>query len=213
VTVVRVEIVDDRTDALGSAEGFLKVRRWVLRNVHDDGTFGEPYRYDVLERDALDAVAIAAWERGPAGVQVWLRGCLRPPLLSRARVHVPLPWSDGETTVLEVPAGLVDAGEVGWEGVRAAAARELQEETGIVVPPSSVRALGAPFFLSPGVLGEMIFPVSVEVAPGLEPSGGHGAEEVERGAAVFSMPLAEALARVQDGKSEIVLRRLADSLP
>ena len=207
----RVEVVDDRSGRDQEA-GFLRIRRLRLRNVYSDGSVGEPYDYDVVERNALDAVAVAAYDRTDHGAHVWLRRCLRPPLLSRSRMQVPIEWSGETPTLLEVPAGLVDPGELGWDGVRRAAARELREETGLDFPWESFRPLGEPFLLSPGVIGEMIFPLAVEVPSDARARTGHETEEVERGAEVLRMPLDEAIAKAGDGKTEIVLRRLREAL-
>lgn len=207
----RVEVLDDRSGHAPEA-GFLRIRRLRLRNVYADGSVGEPYDYDVVERSALDAVAVAAYDRTDRGAHVWLRRCLRPPLLSRGRMHVPIEWSAETPSVLEVPAGLIDPSERGWDGVRQAAARELREETGLDFPWESFRRLGEPFLLSPGVIGEMIFAVAVEVPSEARARTGHETEEVERGAEVLRVPLDEAIAQAGDAKSEIVLRRLREAL-
>ena len=48
-------------------EGFLRVRRLVLRNVYADGTRSRPYDCDVVSRTRTDAVAVVLYEVGPDG--------------------------------------------------------------------------------------------------------------------------------------------------
>src|SRR5581483_5041032 len=54
----KIEIVEDRSATTPSDRGFLKVRRLRLRR-RTPGA--EVFAYDVVDRDALDAVVVALW--------------------------------------------------------------------------------------------------------------------------------------------------------
>lgn len=213
---IRLEIVEDRTEE-SDRRGFLKVRRLAMRNHYPDGSDSRVYAYDVLEREALDAVCVLAHRRGAHGVEVLLRSSLRPPLSMRGLSSIPHPH-DGSVVLWELPAGLIEPDERGDEGVSGCAARELLEETGYRLPPDRFRPLGAPFFLSPGVLGEMIFVLSVDltdVSPEEIPGDG---SPVEDGSVSVFVPLADALracaeGTIRDAKTELSLRRFAAEAP
>ena len=61
-----------------------------------------------------------------------------------------------DALLLEFPAGLIDEGE----SPEAAAVRELREETGY---EGTVRAVLPPAYNSPGLTGEFVYPVLMEV--------------------------------------------------
>ena len=77
-------VVEDRTARSRSDEGFLRVRRLVLRSRFDDGTVSPPYDCDVVSRRHVDAVALVLFQRGEGGVRVLLRTGVRPPVALRA---------------------------------------------------------------------------------------------------------------------------------
>jgi ADP-ribose pyrophosphatase len=87
--------------------------------------------------------------------------------------------------ILEIPAGILD---VPGEQAAACAARELEEETGHVA--SDVRPLGM-VHTSPGFTDEVILLFTAKASPGGPPE--HGIE-------VVTIPLADALQAVRDGR-------------
>ena len=87
------------------------------------------------------------------------------------------------TTCLELPAGLV-GDETAGEAVEAAAARELEEETGY--RPTRVTMLGE-FYSSPGMVSESFFFVRAE---GLEKVG-NGGGVADENIIVHRVPLTE----------------------
>jgi ADP-ribose pyrophosphatase len=220
---IDVEVVRDRTRETPPDEGFLRLRRLVLRNRRPDGTHGPEYRYDLVERDAIDAVVIVLYARTPE-VRVCLRSALRPPLAFRPGYAVPLREPAPRPMQWEVPAGLIEPDEHGVEGIAACAARETLEETGLVVPAAAFAPRGAPGPLSPGVLAEKLHYVAAEVDAGAalalaeRPHEGEGdGSPVEADAVVRFIALADALAlvragRLPDTKTEVAIRRLADRL-
>lgn len=213
---ITVEIVAERSAESRCDEGFLRLRRLTLRNVRPDGTRSEPYAYDLVERDAMDAVAIVLAARdAKGGVLVCLRSALRPPLALRPSYSLPIPEATPAPVQWEVPAGLVEREERGADGLRGCAARETLEEVGLVVPPSHFVALGPPLALSPGVIGEKVHFLVADVDPAEVGTPTEDGSPVEADAVVRFVPLAEALAAVRAGvvadvKTEIALRRLAE---
>lgn len=213
---VRLEVLEERLEAPEGA--FLRLRRLRIRNRWDDGVESAAYRYDVLERDAVDAVTVVLWARPAEGRArgepfVCLRSSLRPPLALRPRYRLPLPEPEPRPLLWELPAGLVEANEVGEEGLRACAARETLEETGLVVPPEAFRPLGPPFFLSPGVVAEQIHLFHAEVDPAARREPETDGHPVEARARVVFVPLAEALGgALRDVKTELGLRRFREML-
>ena len=223
---VTVEVLEDRTAGARCDQGFLRVRRLLLRNRWADGTLSASYPYDVVERDALDAVAIvlvalAAPEPGGADSsrkepRICLRSALRPPLAFRAGYALPLPEPPDATPVLwEVPAGLVEPTERGEAGLRACAARETAEEVGLHVDPEDFEPLGPAACLSPGVLAEKLHYLVAQVDPAACGVPGEDGSPVEERAEIRFVPLSDALAACRDGrvadlKTETAIRRLAE---
>ncbi len=214
---IDVDVLADHSGSLRGDEGFLRLRRVTLQNRRPDGALSRPYRYDLVERDAMDAVAIVLVAPGGPGEapRVCLRSALRPPLAFRPGYALPLAEPSPHAVVWEVPAGLVEPEERGEAGLRACAARETLEETGLDVAESSFSALGPAVVLSPGVLAEKVHFLVAHVDPGAAGTPTEDGSPVEADAVVCFVPLAAALAAVRDGrvadvKTEVALRRLAE---
>jgi ADP-ribose pyrophosphatase len=217
---VRIEVVSDLSDAMRSDEGFIRVRRLVLRNHYEGGSVSREYRYDCAERDAMDAVGIVLYsqpsEKGEPH-RVCLRSSIRPPLALRPNYALPVKETQADPTLFEIPAGLVEADEEGDEGLRGCASRETQEEVGLEVKPEDFRPLGPALFLSPGLVAEKLHFFVAEVDPSKMGTATLDGSPVEERARVAFVPLDEALAacrdgRIEDIKTEIGVRRLIDLL-
>jgi ADP-ribose pyrophosphatase len=213
---IEVEVLEDRTAESRCDRGFLRLRRLVLANRYPDGRTSAPYAYDVVERDAIDAVVLLLHTAGEGEPRVCVRSSLRPPLVLRPSYHPPLPGPSGNV-LWELPAGLVEADERGLDGLRRCAARETLEETGFDVPPASFAPLGPPVYLTPGVLAEQVHFLAARVDPSLRGVPTEDGSPVEENAVVRLLPLAEALAacadgRIADSKTELGLRRLAEAI-
>jgi ADP-ribose pyrophosphatase len=217
---VDIEIVEDRTAQTPSDKGYLKVRRLTLRTRYADGTTSEAYRYDAVDRAALDAVVVLMWsarEGDPRDPLVCVRSQLRPPLLLRRGRALVVPDPRADLSLWELPAGLIEESERGEEGVLECARRETEEETGFALPRSEFSRLGAPVFLSPGLCAEKIHFVRVRVPDPTLAVEAKGDGVVEAGSTVAWWPLSECLARAADGaledaKTELALRRLQAEL-
>lgn len=199
-----------------SSAGFLEVRELELRNRYADGLRSAPYRYFVVERAYLDAVAIVLYRRRGQLVELILRSQLRPPLAFRRDYEVPLPALGTGAVQWEIPAGLVEPGERGAEGLFARASAEALEEVGLSLPAARFALLGPPTSLSPGLIAEKLHFVCAEVTPEdpqTAPRGdGHAVEE--RSISKY-VALDDALAAIEDDlvhdiKTEVGIRRLAD---
>lgn len=218
--LIQIEVLADHSAELRGDEGFLRLRRVTLQNRRPDGTASRAYRYDLVERDAMDAVAIVliADTLPGAELRVCLRSALRPPLAFRTGYALPLPEPERAPVVWEVPAGLVEPDERGELGLRECAARETLEETGIEVDASAFAPLGHAVVLSPGVLAEKVHFLVARVQPDAAGTPTEDGSPVESDAVICFLPLSVALAAVRDGrvadvKTEVALRRLAEWSP
>lgn len=218
---IDVEVLADHSAELPGDAGFLRLRRVTLQNRRPDGTASRAYRYDVVERDAMDAVAIVLVTGGlPIGaprdeLRVCLRSALRPPLAFRPGYALPFAEPAAAPVVWEVPAGLIEPDEHGQHGLRACAARETLEETGIEVDAAAFSTLGHAVVLSPGVLAEKVHFLVARVEPDGAAVPTEDGSPVEADAVVCFLPLSVALAAIRDGhvadvKTEVAIRRLVE---
>lgn len=201
----------------GAAPGFLRLVRRRLLARYPDGSISPPFVYDEVDRRAIDAVVIAAFFARNGERWVYLRSALRPPLFFRDPARSPLAETSGGA-LWELPAGLIEPGEQSPAGVFEAARRELAEELGFVVAAADFQALGPSTLPAPGFIAERHFFVSVEVVPGERGEPGLDGSALERFGRVIAIPLAQALVlcasgRIEDTKTELGLRRLAELAP
>ena len=220
--VVDLEIVDDRTKSTGSDDGFLKVRRLVLRNVRRDGSRSATYPCDIVSRSRTDAVAIVLYEiddgaDGRREVRVALKVAMRAPVFLRRREALTQPDTRTYDAVAEIVAGMLEPGDRGPAGVDTRAAHEGAEEAGLDIPLDAIEPLGAESFPSPGITDEKVHfraacvPLDVRRAP---PGDGSVMEE---GTRVIVLPLRDAIAScrrgdIPDMKTELALLRLCDAI-
>lgn len=213
--MTEIEIAADRTPGSRCDEGFLTLRRLVLRNRYADGSASEAYPCDVLERPGSDAVVCVLYEIRQGQVRVLLREAPRPPVYLRKDKAFVHPDPREYLTILEVVAGLVEPSDPpGPEGIARRAAAEALEEAGIEVDPAAIRMLGGETFASPGTTDEKLYFCAAEVdledrldAP---PGDGSVMEEWSR---VHLLELGEAMGMCRDGripdmKTEVALGRL-----
>jgi ADP-ribose pyrophosphatase len=213
---IRLELLEDQSPA--APPGFLRLVRRRLRAHYPDGSVSAPFVYDEVDRRSIDAVVIAAHYVAKGGERrVFLRSAFRPPLYFRT-TQAPIEVPDNHGGLWELPAGLIEPDEQTADGLVSAAARELSEETGFAVQNESLRPLGPSMFPSPGVIAERHFFFEVAVDPKQcgEPSLDGSA--LEKDGVILDVPVAAALAmcanaEIEDGKTELALRRLAERYP
>jgi len=204
---IELEVVEDRSATARCDVGFLRLRRLSLRNRYEDGALSATYAYDMVERTALDAVAIVLVQRVEGEPRICLRSALRPPLGFREGSEQAVQW--------EVPAGLIEPSEPGPAGVLACAVREALEEVGAKLSVEAFALLGGAVTLSPGVLAERLSFAVADVDPETFVPPTEDGTPVEERAEVRFVPLSDALAACQSGvisdiKTELAIRRLIE---
>jgi ADP-ribose pyrophosphatase len=220
--VLGVELVEDRTAGSRADEGFLRVRRLLLRNVRRDGTRSAPYPCDVVSRTRTDAVAVALFEvrEGPSGTRVpWvlLKAGVRPPVWLRRGLALTQPDERVYGLVPEVVAGMIEPSDAGPRGIERRAVEEAKEEAGVRLAKDEIAPLGAPAFPSPGITDEKVhFRAGRADLRARGAATGDGSP-MEEGGNVLVLRLDDAIAacrrgEVPDMKTEIALLRLADAI-
>ncbi|MEM9800141.1 MAG: NUDIX hydrolase [Planctomycetota bacterium] len=214
--LIGMEIAEDRTNSSRCDEGFLTLRRLVLRNAYADGTKSAPYPCDVLERPGSDAVVAVLYEWNSGRVRVLLREAPRGPIYLRKDKTFVHPDPREYLTILEVVAGLVETSDPeGEPGLRRRAALEAHEEAGVEVAPNAIDVLGGETFASPGTTDEKLFFCAVEVDLEARTEAAGDGSVMEEWSRVHIVDLGEAIAMCRDGripdmKTEVALLRLAD---
>lgn len=178
---------------------FLGLSRVTARCDYPDGTRSEPFLYDVVTRDAIDAVIVVPTFCEDGETFVVLRSALRVPLSLREA---------GLGNLWELPAGLVEEGET----PEVAGARELAEEVGAHVLARDLVRLGAPVTPAPGALAEVQYFVVATIDPIALTVPSEDGSPLERNAALVAVPLAAALRGLAthglvDAKTELGLLR------
>ncbi len=103
-------VVDERLSR--DPPGFLRLRQRVLKIRFEDGRESRAFEYDVVDRERLDAVVMAAHYRDADGKRwVYLRSSLRAPVALRSREASPVPEPATLGNLWELPAGLVELDE------------------------------------------------------------------------------------------------------
>ncbi|HEX4338504.1 MAG TPA: NUDIX domain-containing protein [Polyangiaceae bacterium] len=214
---IRLELIEDISPA--ADPGFLRLVRRKLRAHYPDGTVSSPFVYDEVDRKSIDAVVIVAHHVATDGTRrVYLRSALRPPVYFRGASRAPIALPDTKGGLWELPAGLVEQDEQTPEGVVAGAARELNEEVGFDVSVEQFRPLGPSMYPSPGVIAERHFFYEVVVEPTKRAEPGLDGSALEKDGVILEVTLREGLAmcargEIEDGKTELALRRLAERYP
>lgn len=215
--ITAIEVVADNTASSRCDEGFLRMRRLVLRNRRADGSTSAPYACDVVSRRHVDAVAAVIWERAPGhAVRVALKTGIRPPILLR-RGDDKMAGDAASLLLAEIVAGVIEDEPGQRESIERRAAEECAEEAGYDVAPEAVQALGGPLYPSPGVTDEMVHFRAVEASLGQRGDAPGDGSPMEEGGGVVVLPLREAIRLCREGtlcdmKTEIALLRLCDHL-
>lgn len=201
--------LEERTD---TGPGFMKVIRSKAKFIYPDDSESEITSIDHVERRNDDAVAIVAFKNQFPDPIIYLRSSVRPALSFRDFEPSGLP-EDRPGNLWEVPAGLVDAGELGVDGLLNAGARELREEVGFSIPAEKFFFLGKRTFPTVGISAERIFFVAVDVTDYVagEPSLDGGPFEAHGKVHAIKLRVAETAVidgYICDAKTEIAISRL-----
>jgi ADP-ribose pyrophosphatase len=212
---IELELVEDLSPA--GPPGFLRLLRRRYRAHYPDGTRSEPFVYDIVDRKALDAVALVAHYAGAAGERyVYLRSAVRPPVAERSPARSPHPERDPPHGLLwELPAGLVEVEEQSPDGLKRAAQRELAEELGFAVEVEAFSELGASVFPVAAMIAERIYVFEVTVDPERRAEPSLDGSALEHCGVVVPVRVKDALelcrtGAIMDMKTELGLRRLAE---
>ncbi|MCX5746867.1 MAG: NUDIX hydrolase [Proteobacteria bacterium] len=207
------------SDELLAPGGFLKLRRFRLRNRRADGTISDGYWCDGIARPyGQDAVVVAVFARRADGIAVLVRDGLRPIVaLARDASIAVIPEPPPTMFLTELVAGILETGDHGEAGLRTRAAAETLEEGGFVVAPAAVIMLGAGMLPSPGPMTEKLYFAAVEVDPAAQLALPGDGSPMEEGASTRWLLLDDAIAacvrgEIVDMKTELGLRRLRDHL-
>lgn len=211
---IRLELVEDLSP--DSGQGFLRLVRRRLQAHYPDGTVSKPFTYDEVDRRGIDAAVITAHYVASDGLRhVFLRSSVRPPVYFRDPARSPIQFPDRQGGLWELPAGIIEVDEQSAEGVVRGAARELREETGFDVEPSSLRELGPSMYPAPAVIAERHFFYEVEVDPAARGEPHLDGSALEHMGKILDVALDRALdwcrtGEIEDSKTEIALRRLRE---
>lgn len=197
--------------------GFLTLERYLAKNVYADGVTSRAYRFEVVHRRGIDAVAIVPFYfegTRPARLFVVIKIGFRPGLYLRSRLALPLSDRRAYLFVREAVAGSLEPSDRGLRGIDARARKELFEETGLR-PKGRIIRLGAGFFPSHGQSTERVHLRAFEVEPGLarEAPGDGSVNEQDSGTVALEAHTILKMCRrglIEDPKIEVGVRRLCD---
>ena len=207
--------ITNRQDAPSLSEKkFLSLHHLRIQNTYLDGEMSREYSYDAVLRKWIDAVVLLLVGKVDGPDCVCLRSCIRPPLLLREGLHLPVPENHRYDFLWELPAGLLESEDTGLDGIRSRAKAEALEETGYVVNTESFEILPGASFVSPGVIPERLWFVCATIEDPTSRVAPRGdGSPVEENAEIWWVPLVEAgrmcdSGDIEDMKTELGLRRL-----
>jgi 8-oxo-dGTP pyrophosphatase MutT (NUDIX family) len=150
-----------------SGPGFLRLERYRAQNIYRDAAASRPYRFEVLHRLGVDAVAILPFyfEGRRRRLMVVCKVGFRPGLRTRSRLTLPLADRHPYLSVIEAVAGSLEPGDRGQRGITSRARAELLEETGFRPISGRTFRLGAGFFPSHGQSTEKVHLRAFEIDP------------------------------------------------
>ncbi len=213
--VVGIQILKRLSPA---GRGFLTLERFVARNRYVSGPPSPAYRFEVVHRRGVDAVAIIPFHvtGRPRRIMVVLKVGFRPGLFLRDRTKPPVRDRRRYRFMREAVAGSLEPGDRGERGVDRRARLELYEETGLR-PIGSVIRLGAGFFPSHGQSTEKVHLRAFRVDPARarRPPGDGSVNEADAGTVVLEAGAILRMCRrgaIEDPKLEIGVTRLCHRL-
>ena len=201
-----------------SGPGFLVLERHRAKNLYRDGA-SRPYRFEVLHRRGVDAVAILPFyfEGRRGRLMVVCKVGFRPGLYLRSRLRLPVRDRRPYTSVIEAVAGSLEPGDRGESGITSRARKELMEETGLRPLPRRSLGLGGGFFPSHGQSTEKVHLRAFEIDPksARRPQGDGSVNEADAGTIAIAASRILSMCRagwIEDPKLEVGVTRLLRSL-
>jgi 8-oxo-dGTP pyrophosphatase MutT (NUDIX family) len=207
-----IQIIKTEDNIVSSEPGFLEHHRVKLRLQFPDDSISEEFNIDYVSRKSMDAVVIIGHYLENNIRYVYLRSTIRIPLTCRNYENSGVLEDMYVGHHFELPAGLVDDGELGVKGLSIAAAREFKEEVGFNYPSENFNLLGKRTFSTIGIAAERLFYYEIEVNPRdkkLPSLDGHPLEEFGQVIPVSMEDCKKLLdsGYLYDSKTEIGLRR------
>lgn len=197
--------------------GFLRLERFRARNLYAGGGESPSYRFEVVHRRTVDAVAIIPFFRREGRLWVVLKEGFRPGLYLRHRLRLAVRDRRAYTLFREAVAGSLERGDRGERGIDRRARAELLEETGFGPADGRILRLGAGFFPSHGQSTEKVHLRAARIDPGrgIRPPGDGSVNEGDSG--TLAMEAGAVLracqaGRIEDPKLEIGVTRLCRRL-
>ncbi len=212
--IKNVELIEALPASSNDDFTYLSLFSLKVQNTYDDETKSPAYRYESVFRKWLDATVLLLTAEIDGKKCICLRTSIRPPLLLRQTVELNLSEEAPFFAILELPAGLIETEDRGFDGILNRASAETFEETGYSLKPGDFSLLGTAPFVSPGVLPERLFYVHAEVpdigARSMPQGDGSCAEQ---GSDIMWVSLHKALNMCENGeiidmKTELGIRRL-----
>jgi hypothetical protein len=210
-----VEILDQR--AVSPDDRFLRLLTLRVKNHYDDDSTSREYDCDLVVAPGVDAVAVVLFYRDGGKVFVGVIDCVRPAVAVRRDLPLVQPDERTYTTVTEVVAGRFEEEDSGDGGIERRAAIEALEEAGFLVRPEDAIVLGGGLFSSPGQSPEKFWVRAFEVDPEERRRAEGDGSPMETLVPMRFIELRQAIeqcaaGRIEDTKTEIGFRRLADHL-
>jgi len=113
--IKKVEVIKELTSSDGCKDDFVCIRKFLIRNIYEDGSVSREYRLYVVDRKYVDALGIVLYYYDGDRVRVILRKTLRPVIMFRTMKEKPFA-EDVEYSLIEIVAGVVEFEDVGEEG-------------------------------------------------------------------------------------------------
>jgi ADP-ribose pyrophosphatase len=214
--IKKVEVIKELTSSDGCKDDFVCIRKFLIRNIYEDGSVSREYRLYVVDRKYVDALGIVLYYYDGDRVRVILRKTLRPVIMFRTMKEKPFA-EDVEYSLIEIVAGVVEFEDVGEEGLRRRAILETKEESGYEISYKDIVFLGEPIYSSPGLFPEKIYLLAGRVEPNKRSVATGDGSPMEEAGKIIDIPLEEAIdwcvsGKIKDSKTEIALRRLREFL-
>ncbi len=147
---------------------FCSLERYSVTNHYNDKSTSQNYDCDILLHKGFDAVGILPYLIINDEIHVLLISNFRAAAYFREAMDKPESMPNEILEFIEIPAGVIDKEDHEGsaninETIKKASARELDEECGYNVKPSSFEVLGSHYYAAPGIMAERIYISTVNI--------------------------------------------------